>query len=224
MVRSPLLSTWQARPSDSLTPPTWQALRRSLPETHRQRHPRDTRMPPPRLHRPGNHLSHVMLTCPVSQAVWHWFASIWAAVSQQRAPPLHADLLLADDRRGPWQPSADLVSLWQRLRLLVIAQLWTSYCSARSRPGHLTSPAHIAARILTATREQMRQDWLLIGADIRLRAGVLSHWLRGRQPTMSAQQFQQRWCHADILCSLPADEGDPPLIHWTAAHPVPLPI
>ena len=27
-------------------------------------------------------LSHVMLTCPVSQAVWQWFASIWTAISQ----------------------------------------------------------------------------------------------------------------------------------------------
>ncbi len=53
-------------------------------------------------------LSHVMLSCPVSQAVWHWFAATWSAVTQQPAPPLHADLLLADDRRGPWQPAAAL--------------------------------------------------------------------------------------------------------------------
>ena len=46
-------------------------------------------------------LSHVMLSCPVFQAVRH---STWTAVTQQLAPPPHADLLLADDRRGPWQP------------------------------------------------------------------------------------------------------------------------
>jgi hypothetical protein len=64
--------------------------------------------------------SHVMLTCPVSQAVWQRFASMWTAINQQLPPPFHADILLADDRRGPWQPSAEMASLWQRLRLLVI--------------------------------------------------------------------------------------------------------
>ena len=33
----------------------------------------------------------------------------------------------------------------------------------------------------------MRRDWLLVDSDIRLRAGVLSHWLQGRQPTMTAE-------------------------------------
>ena len=47
------------------------------------------------------------------------------------APPLHADLLLADHRRGPRQPAARLDSLWQRLRLLVVKQLWDAYCRAR---------------------------------------------------------------------------------------------
>ena len=168
-------------------------------------------------------LSHVMLTCPASQAVWQWFASIWTAISQQEPPPLHADLLLADDRRGPWQPAPHLGSLWQRLRLLVITQLWTAYCTARSRPDRQVTPAHIAARVLAAARDRMRRDWLLVGSDIRLRAGVLSHWLRGRQPAMTQEQFQQRWCHADALCSLPEDMQEPPIIHWTAMHPVPLP-
>ena len=168
-------------------------------------------------------LSHVMLTCPVSQAVWQWFASIWTAISQQEPPPLHADLLLADDRRGPWQPAPQLGSLWQRLRLLVITQLWTAYCTARSRPDRQVTPAHIAARVLAAARDRMRRDWLLVGSDIRLRAGVLSHWLRGRQPAMTQEQFQQRWCHGDALCSLPEDVQEPPIIHWTAMHPVPLP-
>ena len=92
-------------------------------------------------------LSHVMLACPVSKAVWQWFASIWTAISQQEPPPLHADLLLADDRRGPWQPAPQLGSLWQRLRLLVITQLWAAYCTARSRPDRQVTPAHITARV-----------------------------------------------------------------------------
>ena len=169
-------------------------------------------------------LSHVLLSCPVPQAVWQWFAATWSAVTQQPAPPLHADLLLADDRRGPWQPAAECASLWQRLRLLVITQLWAAYCRSRSQPGQPTSSAHIAARVISAARTQMRCDWMLVGSDIRLRAGVLSHWLRGRQPKMTAEAFQSRWCHGEILCSRPEEETEAPRIHWSAAHPVPLPL
>ena len=70
----------------------------------------------------------------------------------------------------------------------------------------------------------MRSNWLLVGSDIRLRAGVLSHWLRGRQPSMTAEAFQSRWCHGEVLCSRPAEEQEPPHMYWSAAHPVPLPI
>ena len=48
----------------------------------------------------------------------------------------------------------------------------------------------------------MRCDWMLVGSDIRLRAGVLSHWLRGRQPKMTAEVFQSRWCHGEIRIPL----------------------
>jgi len=102
-----------------------------------------------------------MLGCPVSLAVWQWFAATWSAVAQQPAPPLHADLLLADDRRGPWQPAAQCDSLWQRLRLLVITQLWVAYCRSRSQPGKPTSPAHIAARVISAARTEMRCNWTI---------------------------------------------------------------
>ena len=58
----------------------------------------------------------------------------------------------------------------------------------------------------------MRRNWLLVGPDIRLRAGVRSHCLRGRQPSMTQEHFQQRWCHDDVLCSLPEDMEEPPHI------------
>ena len=40
---------------------------------------------------------------------------------------------------------------------------------------------------------------------------------------MTQEQFQQRWCRGDALCSLPADMEEPPHSHCTAAHFVPLP-
>ena len=103
-----------------------------------------------------------MLSCPVSQAVWQWFAATWTAVTQQPAPPLHADLLLADDRRGPWQPAAGLDSLWQRLRLLVITQLWDAYCRARSRPEQPTQPAH-TPHTKTWEDDSAKDDMLSLG-------------------------------------------------------------
>ena len=99
----------------------------------------------------------------------------------------------------------------------------THKANQASCPSKQITPAHIAARVLAAARDRMRCDWLLVGSDIRLRAGVLSHWLRGRQPAMTQEQFQQRWCHGDALCSLPEDVQEPPIIHLTATHPVPLP-
>ena len=51
--------------------------------------------------------------------------------------------------------------------------------------------------------------------------------LRYSAPTwgafMTAEVFQGRWCHEEVLCSMPAEVIEPPHMHWTAAHPVPLP-
>ena len=36
---------------------------------------------------------------------------------------------------------------------------------------------------------------------------------------MTEEQFQQRCCHGNALCSLPGNEQEPPIIiHWTAMH------
>ena len=40
---------------------------------------------------------------------------------------------------------------------------------------------------------------------------------------MAQEQFQQRRCHGDVLCSLPEDVEEPPNIRGTATHPVSLP-
>ena len=191
MARCALVSVGRGGPCNSMALAAWQAVCGALPQTRRQGYSRVSCLPPPWMRGQLASLSHVTLTCPVSQAVWQCFASTWTAISQQEPLPLHADLLLADDRRYPWQPAARLASLWQRLRLMVITQLWAAYCTSRSRPYQAT-PSHIAARDLAAARDRMRRDWLLVGSDIRLRAGVLSHWLRGRQPAMTREQFQQR--------------------------------
>ena len=109
---------------------------------------------------------------------------------------------------------------------MVITQLWDAYCRARShgQSSQRRQRAHRSESHLSSQGPDEARDWLLVGSDIRLRAGVLSHWLRGRQPTMTAEVFQSRWCHEEVLCSSrPAEVTKPPHMHWIAAHPVPLP-
>ena len=32
---------------------------------------------------------------------------------------------------------------------------------------------------------------------------------------MTREQFQQRWCHGDALCSLPEDAQEPPIFYFS---------
>ncbi|EIE19451.1 hypothetical protein COCSUDRAFT_58734 [Coccomyxa subellipsoidea C-169] len=66
-------------------------------------------------------------------------------------------------------------------------------------------------------------DWRLATVNVRQTAGVLSDWLRGRDPMITREQFAARWCHRAVLCALEELPGAQPVIHWSAQHPVPLP-
>jgi hypothetical protein len=79
-------------------------------------------------------LTHVFLSCPCSAPVWQGFANLWAAITQGPAPRFTADLLLPDDPRGGWYPSAELLPLWHRLRLLLISKLSAACSTARLPP------------------------------------------------------------------------------------------
>ncbi|EIE24271.1 hypothetical protein COCSUDRAFT_62775 [Coccomyxa subellipsoidea C-169] len=50
-------------------------------------------------------------------------------------------------------------------------------------------------------------------------AGVLSDWLRGRDPTLSREEFTARWCHRGVLCTVDALPDAQPVIRWSAQHP-----
>ncbi len=69
-----------------------------------------------------SHSSRLLVAGPCMQGRSNG-RTLCAQAAGQRLPmggghtQLHADLLLADDRRGPWQPAAGMDSLWQRLRL-----------------------------------------------------------------------------------------------------------
>ncbi|CAL8465445.1 g4981 [Coccomyxa elongata] len=72
-------------------------------------------------------------------------------------------------------------------------------------------------------RKALLGDWRLATVTIRQTEGVLSDWLRGRDPKLTREEFRERWCHRDILCVLGAEPDAQLLNHWSAHHPVPLP-
>lgn len=168
-------------------------------------------------------LTHVFITCPLAAGVWDWFAATWAAVTGDDAPPRSADLLLADDTRV-WGPPRQLGQLWHRLRLATICQLWAAYQRGRHQPDAAAiTPGAVAARILSSCRKALLADWRLATVNVRQTAGVLSDWLRGRDPSITREEFAVRWCHRAVLCALEELPGAHPVIHWSAQHPVPLP-
>lgn len=167
-------------------------------------------------------LTHVFITCPLAATVWGWFAATWAAITGAAPPPLSADLLLADDQRT-WQPGPQLGPLWHRLRLATICQLWASYQRARHQQGTVESAGVVAARILSSCRKAILGDWRLATVTVRTASGVLSDWLRGRDPKLTREEFTARWCHRNILCATGEGPEAQLLIPWSAQHPVPLP-
>ncbi|CAL8465738.1 g5274 [Coccomyxa elongata] len=100
---------------------------------------------------------------------------------------------------------------------------WAAYQRARHQPDAAQSAGAVAARILSSSRKALLGDWRLATVTIRQTAGVLSDWLRGRDPKLTREAFRERWCHRDILCVLGAEPDAQLLIHWSAQHPVPLP-
>ncbi len=106
-------------------------LRWSLQQAHLQRHAGVTHLCPHEACQEHPHPCYAQLpSLPGSLAV----------VCRQMTGVVHGSLL----------------QVWtQRLRLLVIAQLWDAYCRARSRPEQPTQAAHIAARVTSAARSQM---------------------------------------------------------------------
>ena len=116
-------------------------------------------------------LSHVMLSCPVSRAVWHWFAATWTAVTQQPAPPLHADLLLADDeawslaacrRTGQLVAAASLAGHHAAVGCLLPRQITAraaDAAGAHRSESHLCSQDPDAARLAACRLRHQAPGW-----------------------------------------------------------------
>ncbi|BDA41566.1 hypothetical protein COCOBI_02-3470 [Coccomyxa sp. Obi] len=121
-----------------------------------------------------------------------------------------------------WQPASQLTPLWHRLRLATICQLWASYQRARHQTGAAESAGVVAARLLSSCRKAILGDWRLATVNVRTTSGVLSDWLRGRDPKLT-REFTARWCHRNVLCAVGEGLDAQLSIPWSAQHPVPLP-
>ena len=48
----------------------------------------------------------------------------------------------------------------------------------------------------------IQQDWIRCSEDVKQVSGVCSEWLRGRDPSMTLEAFQDRWCYNGALASV----------------------
>jgi hypothetical protein len=163
-------------------------------------------------------LSHLFLQCPVAAAVWQWFATVWQQVQPGAAVPVSSSRVLLLDDSSEWAPPQDKEQLWTYMRLLLLESIWAvrSSCqgsiltgsssgsssgdsagsqgegSGRSSSSAYTAKA-IACRFKAELQEQLRRDWMRVGADVRLGSGVPMAWLKGPPPTIGMAQFWFRW-------------------------------
>ena len=185
------------------------------------------------------HQSRTMGMCRTTQhgarqyvaRVWTWISAIWTHLSGGQGPPLSAALLMADDQRH-WQPGAQLQPLWTRLRIATLAALHSA--RVQRRKGIPTTATSVAARLVHQMRSAMLRDWQRVRGRNSLAAlaeGVCcSTWLKGRQPFISLEQFQQHWGEQGALYQVSTgalyqpDATPQSTVLWTVQHPTPIPM
>ena len=146
-------------------------------------------------------LSHVLVHCPVAVRAWQWMRALWLRLDPAVGPlPLDQQLLVLG--QGQWAPADALGSLWDYLRILMLHSLWTVRCSSAGTPSHT---AHaVVSKLVAAVRHQVAMDWQRVESDIRWGTGLPFTWFLGRDPSMTTQAFQSKWCKRGVLVSLPA--------------------
>ena len=166
-------------------------------------------------------VSHLFLTCPAAATAVGWLCRLWQAITGH-LPDASVSILLAADTSS-WQlPTKALLETWHRLRLAVLHSIWLAAQIARSQAAAPiaasstadtqstsasgTSPAphfSLASRMALKTVIAMiQQDWIRCSEDVKQVSGVCSEWLRGRDPSMTLEAFQDRWCYNGVLASV----------------------
>lgn len=166
-------------------------------------------------------LEHVFLECHVAQKVMEWLARLWVSVDPAAGPPpCTAAVMLAGDCRT-WRPSV-APSLWTVLRLATLHALWRSR-SARSQVA--CTAAGVACQIIHGVRHCITLEWQRVISDIRRESNTCAESFRGRDPRMSREDFEERWCTSSAICRITTDSGRSKLdIVFGPRRPIPLPV
>ena len=95
----------------------------------------------------------------------------------------------------------------------------------RARDGTPTNAASVAAKVVFGGRSSMQEDWCRVEGDVRLCSRAPIDWFRGRDSSLTPEQFVGRWGLRGILARVDTDAfGREHLaIRWSPAHPIPLP-
>jgi hypothetical protein len=171
-------------------------------------------------------LSHAFLTCTAVAPAAAWLCDLFAAVSGRPPPPVSPQILLADDP-SVWQPCpSGLQFLWANMRLAFLASVWRLRCE-RSLT-HRPFGAHaVALAVVRTLRSAILRDWTRTTRDLTRLDASYSEWFRGRDPSLDMEQFEDRWVHGGVLCSVqqPAPGSPAQLqLRLTQAAPMPVPL
>ena len=206
----------------------WQLLHAALvPRAARVAH--DDRLGPtegvcthPHCVRVPETITHILLECPLAVSVITWLRDLWDAVTGGgNRPPNTVAVLLGDDQRT-WQPRD--AGLWMRLRIATLLALWMAAWK-RGRDGTPTNAASVAAKVVYGGRSSMQEDWCRVEGDVRLCSRAPIDWFRGRNSSLTPEQFMGRWGLRGVLAMVNTDAfgREHLVIRWSRAHPIPLP-
>jgi hypothetical protein len=138
-----------------------------------------------------------------------WLVALWGLVDPGGMQiPMSAQVILADDHTA-WQPPRSLQRLWSLLRLTMLRCVWVARCRSQQSIAAF-SRAGVVGAFVREVRGLILQDWARVQGDVTAMAGVPPSWLRGRNPSLTQQQFEQAWCHRGVLALVASPHGGRP--------------
>lgn len=170
-------------------------------------------------------LQHAFVECPAVAAAAQWVCAVYGVVAGGVAPPPSPSVLLADDGVD-WAPDAPLQRLWTHLRVSYLHAVWQMR-ARRSLAGKVFGPADVCGATVAAVRGAIQRDWVRATSDLRRLGGVYAEWFRGRDASITVEEFEDRWARGGVLCRVEGggDAAWPRLqLRFSLSLPVPAPV
>eukprot|EP00775_Hariotina_reticulata_P015055 gene15055-biopygen949 len=79
------------------------------------------------------------------------------------------------------------------------AALAAARCSAAGSPSHTAQS--VVGRFVAAVKHQAALDWQRVCSDIRWNTGLPFSWFKGRDPSIQAAAFRDKWCTRGVVAS-----------------------